>query len=139
MLTQAQADRLIAELKQASSDTVFVWESEQRQDETFVAASDAKLQFVLTLSRNPFEIKIHARTRDRSIPLLRIDNAPFHVNPDGSELRDTPHLHSYREGCDLAWAEPIDWYDVTDPLRTLERFLKEFSARFPSGITVAMV
>ena len=139
MLTQAQAARLITELKQASRDTVFVWESEQRQDETFVAASDAKLQFVLTLSRNPFEIKIHARTRDRNIPLLRIDNAPFHVNPDGSELRDTPHLHSYREGCDLAWAEPIDWYDVTDPLRTLERFLKEFSARFPSGITVAMV
>ena len=139
MLTQAQAARLIAELKQASLDTVFVWESAQRQDEIFVAASDAKLQFVLTLSRNPFEIKIHARTRDRNLPLLRIDNAPFHVNPDGSELRDTPHLHSYREGCDLAWAEPIDWYDVTDPLRTLERFLKEFSARFPSGITVAMV
>jgi hypothetical protein len=139
MLTQAQAARLIAELKQASLDTVFVWESEQRQDETFFAASDSKLQFVLTLSRNPFEIKIHARTRDRNIPLLRIDNAPYHVNPDGSELRDTPHLHSYREGCDLAWAEPIDWYNVTDPLRTLERFLKEFSARFPSGITVAMV
>jgi len=139
MLTQAQAARLIAELKQASRDTVFVWEAEQRQDEIFVAAGDGKLQFVLTLSRNPFEIKIHARTRDRNLPLLRIDNAPFHVNPDGSELRDTPHLHSYREGCDLAWAEPIDWYDVTDPLRTLERFLKEFSARFPSGITVAMV
>ena len=94
---------------------------------------------MLTLSRNPFEIRLHARTRDRNIGLLRIDNAPYHQNPDGSELRDTPHLHIYREGCDLAWAEPIDWYDVNDPLRTLERFLKEFKARFPSGITVAIV
>jgi hypothetical protein len=139
MLTQAQAQRLIAELKQATRSDAFVWDHERRQDETLVAVGDAKLQFVLSLSRNPFEIKIHARTRDRNIGLMRIDNAPYHTNPDGSELRDTPHLHLYREGAELAWAEPIDWYDLSDPLGTLERFLTEFSARFPSGITIAIL
>lgn len=95
---------------------------------------------MLTLSRNPFEIKIHARTRERNLGLLRIDNAPFHTNPDGTELRDTPHLHVFREGYDLLpWAEPIDWYDLSDPLRTLERFLQEFNARFPSGISIAIL
>lgn len=139
MLTQPQADRLIAQLKEAVREEVFIWELAQRQDETFVAVGDAKLQFILTLSRNPFEIRIHARTRDRNIGLLRIDNAPYHRNPDGSELKDTPHIHVYREGCDLAWAEPINWYNVDEPMQTMERFLTEFKARFPSGITVAMV
>jgi hypothetical protein len=139
MLTQLQADRLIAELKEATRKDVFVWELAQRQDEPLLAVGDAKLQFILTLSRNPFEIRLHARTRDRNIGLMRIDNAPYHRNPDGSELRDTPHLHIYREGCDLAWAEPITWYELGDPQRTLERFLEEFKARFPSGITLAMI
>lgn len=139
MLTQSQADRLLAELKEAVRSDIFVWEHSQRQDEILRAVGDEKLQFILTLTRNPFEIKLHARTRDRHIGLLRIDNAPFHTNPDGSELRDTPHLHTYREGCSLDWAEPIDWYDLANPLGTLERFLAEFRARFPSGITVAMV
>lgn len=139
MLSQAQADRLIVELKEAARKDVFVWEHGLRQDEALVAVGDEKLQFVLTLSRNPFEIRLHARTRDRNIGLMRIDNAPYHRNPDGSELRDTPHLHIYREGCHLAWAEPIDWYDLTNPTGTLLRFLSEFKARFPSGITLAIV
>ena len=139
MLTQAQANRLLSELKDAVRSDIFVWEHYQRQDEILRAVGDEKLQFVLTLTRNPFEIKLHARTRDRHIGLLRIDNAPFHINPDGSELRDTPHMHIYREGCGLDWAEPIDWYDLENPFGTLEKFLIEFRARFPSGITLAMV
>ena len=139
MLTQSQADRLLAEYKESVRNDVFVWEHNQRQDEILRATGDEKLQFVLTLSRNPFEIRLHARTRDRHIPLLRIDNAPFHTNPDGSEIRNMPHMHVYREGCGLDWAEPIAWYDLQNPFATLERFLSEFRTRFPLGITLAMV
>jgi hypothetical protein len=63
-----------------------------------------------------------------------VDNHRYHANPDGAELRDQPHLHRYREGYGLEWAEPVDWYDVSDPFGTLERFLEVINTRFPYGI-----
>ena len=77
MLTQAQADKLIATLKEAARKDAFVWEENRRQDEMVVAVEDQKIQFILTLKRNPFEIKLHLRTRDRDIGLVRVDNAPY--------------------------------------------------------------
>jgi len=65
MLSQEQADRLIAMLKEAARKTVFTWEQDQRQDEAVVAVEDERLQFVLSLKRNPFEIRLHFRTRGR--------------------------------------------------------------------------
>ncbi|HEY0551316.1 MAG TPA: hypothetical protein VGF13_17050 [Verrucomicrobiae bacterium] len=117
----------------------FVWEIDRRQDEFIAAVEDDKVQFILTLKRNPFEIRLHLRTRDRDIGLVRVDNAPYHPNPDGTEIRNQPHMHVYREGFDLAWAQPITWYDVNDPLRTLERFLEEVRTSFPSGLQLAIL
>jgi hypothetical protein len=139
MLTQEQADRLIAMLKRAMRTDAFVWEIDCRQDEFVAAVEDQKIQFVLTLKRNPFEIRLHLRTRDRDIGLVRVDNAPYHPNPDGTEIRNQPHMHVYRESFDLAWAQPITWYDVNDPLRTLERFLQEVRTSFPSGYQLAIL
>lgn len=139
MLTQAQADRLIAMLKEAARNEAFVWLQNQRQDELFVAIEDAKIQFYLSLKRNPFEIRLHLRTRDRDIGLVRVDNHLHHTNPDGTEIRDTPHIHVYREGFDqLPWAVPIDWYNPSDPLGTLARFLDFVHARFPAGYQLDM-
>lgn len=107
MITQEQADRLIALAKQATRGDCFVWELNQRQDEFVAAIEDEKIQFVLVLKRNPFEIRLHLRTRDRDIGLVRVDNAPFHPNPDGTEIRNQPHMHVFREGYGLEWAEPI--------------------------------
>ena len=103
------------------------------------AIEDEKIQFVLVLKRNPFEIRLHLRTRYRDIGLVRVDNAPFHPNPDCTEIRNQPHMHVFREGYGLEWAEPIVWYDVTNPLGTLERFLNEVRTRFPAGYQLAMV
>jgi len=64
------------------------------------------------------------RTQDRNIGLVRLDAAPYHSNPDGTEIRNQPHLHIYREGYGLAFAEPVAWCDFDDPERTLERFLE---------------
>jgi len=132
MITQAQADQLIAALKEAARNDPFIWQENLRQDEIVLAVGDRKLKFVLTLKRNLNEIKLHMRTQDRNIGLARIDNAPYHCNPDGSEIRSQPHLHLYREGHELAWAEPIDWCD-------LEKFLNIINTRFRAGYSVSLI
>jgi hypothetical protein len=139
MITQEQAGRLIEMAKQALRTDVFVWEDARRQDEFVATVEDEKVQFVLTLKRNPFEIRLHLRTRDRDIGLVRLDNAPYHPNPDGTELREQPHIHFYREGYGLEWADPVSWYNLEDPLGTLEQFLREVRTKFPAGYQLAML
>jgi hypothetical protein len=139
VLTQEQADRLIALVKEAMRTDAFVWEINRRQDELVAAVEDRKIQFILTLKRNPFEIRLHLRTRDRDIGLVRLDNAPYHPNPDGTEIRNQAHMHVYREGYGLECAQPVNWYNLNDPLGTLERFLSEIRTRFPAGYSLAMI
>lgn len=139
MLTQNQADRLIQLLKEAAREEMFVWERDKRQDELVVVVEDKKVQFVLSLKRNPFEIRLHFRTKERDIGLVRVDNANYHPNPDGTEIRNQPHIHIFREGEGLNWAEPIDWYDLNDPIATLERFLEIIRTRFPAGALLDML
>lgn len=133
MLTQEQANRLIELLKRAVRERVFEWLENQRQDELFVAIEDERIEFALSLKRNPWEIRLHLRTQDRNIGLVRLDAAPYHCNPDGTEIRNQPHLHVYREGYGLEFAEPVDWCDFDEPEATLERFLETIHARFPAG------
>lgn len=140
MISQEQAEALIAMAKEAVREDTFVWAIDVRQDEALAAVEDRKIQFILSMKRNPFEIRLHCRTRDRDIGLVRVDNALYHTNPDGTELRDQPHMHIYREGYrDLAWAVPIDWYNPHDPMSTLARFLDEIRARFPAGYQLALI
>lgn len=139
MLTQAQAERLIDAMKEATRKDVLVWQSNLRQEELIVAVEDKKLQFVLNMKRGPFEIRLNFRTRDRNIPLVRLDAAPYHTNPDGTELRNQPHLHLYREGYELAFAEAVDWYDAAKPLQTFERFLDIIRTKFPAGHTLDLI
>ena len=117
--------------KEAERTEPLVWLSNRQIDEAITAVEEKSFKFVLSLKRNPFEIRLHLRTRDRDVGLIRVDNSPYLPNPDGSEIRDRPHMHRYREGFDLAWAEPVDWYSVSDPFGTLERFLQIVNARFP--------
>jgi hypothetical protein len=138
MLTQAQADRLITITKEAQRTDQLNWKTNQVENELLVAVEERELQFVLTLKRNPFEIRLHLRTKSRDIGLVRLDNALYHPNPDGTEIRNQPHLHTYREGDGLAWAEPVDWCDVNSPYGTLGRFLDYIHARFPAGIQLDM-
>jgi len=139
LLTQAQADRLIEIVKEAERTDPFVWIANRQTDEGLTATDEKGLRFVLSLKRNPFEIRLHFRTRDRDIGLVRLDNSPYHSNPDGNEINDRPHLHRYREGFGLEWAEAVDWYDVNNPFGTLERFLELIDARFPQGIQMELI
>jgi len=138
MLTQAQADRLIATAKEAARTSPLNWQAGRMENELMVAITDKGLQFILPMKRNPFEIRLHCRTKDRDIGLVRLDNSHYHPNPDGMEIHNQPHLHVFREGFGLAWAEPVTWCDFNDPYGTLEHFLHIVNARFPNGIQVGM-
>lgn len=139
MLTQQEANNLIQALKEAIRNDVFVWENDQSQEEMLKTVQLGEVYFVLNLKRNPFEIRLHFRTREQNIGLLRLDAAAYHPNPDGSELRNTPHLHIYQEGLELKTARSVDWYDVNSPMKTLERFLEEIHGTFPNGYQLALV
>lgn len=138
MLTQAKADELLTKVKEAATTAVFTWMNDTRQEELFIAVEDRGLHFILSLKRNPFEIKAQLRTKDRHIPLARIDNAFQHINPDGEVIRG-PHLHWYKEGYGVAWAEPINWYRLDRPMDTLSRFLELVAARFPLGFQETLI
>lgn len=138
MLTQQRADALIILAKEAVARECVTWEHNQRQEELVVGVTDHGLQFLLSIKRNPHEITAQLRTKDRHVPLARIDNAAQHVNPDGTVLRG-PHVHWYREGYGLTWAELIDWYDVERPMDTLMHFLDLVATRFPAGIQEALL
>lgn len=138
MLTQDRADQLIRLAKEALARECMTWQHNLRQEELVVAVEDQDLQFLFSMKRNPHEITAQLRTRDRHIPLARIDNAAQHVNPDGSVLR-CPHLHWYRAGEGLAWAEAIEWYDLSRPMDTLVKFLDLVGTRFPAGLQEALL
>lgn len=134
MLTQNEAEELLAKVKEATRKEVLSWELRSRHDEPVIAVGEPDLQFVLSLTRNPFEISAHFRTKNKNVQLARIDTQKQHMNPDGKRITG-PHLHWYREGCDhLEWAEEIDWYDVSKPLDTIFMFLELIKTKFPKGM-----
>lgn len=138
-MTAEEANTLIEELKESVRTDAFVWLHATAQEEKFIEVGNAKNSFALHLKRNPFEIRLHFRSLDRHVDLMRIDAAYRHVNPDGTEIVGQPHLHLFREGYDrLPWAEPIDWMDLANPMLTLERFLAEVHARFRGGFELAL-
>ena len=84
-------------------------------------------EFILSVWRSEIVLaKNSLMTRSRkTINLARIDiNGPPHRNPDGKEIL-CPHLHLYKEGYDLKWAEPLpDFFkDPNDTWVTLNNFM----------------
>jgi hypothetical protein len=139
MLTQQEADELLKKAKEATRKEILSWANPSRNDELVVAVGEPELQFMLSITRNPFEIKAHFRTKSKNIHLARIDTQKQHLNPDGKSLIG-PHLHLYREGyAHLEWAEAIDWYDASKPVDTLFKFLDLIQTKFPKGIQEVLI
>ena len=69
--------------------------------------------------KHPFRFTLNLYHQNGE-PLLRLDFGKPHRNPDGEHL-DCPHLHRYREGEGLAWAEPWKGHPLTrgDDLRAI--------------------
>lgn len=138
MLTAQRVQQILDMAKEVAAKECVTWQVDQRQEELVLAVEDRGLAFLLSMKRNTFEVTAQIRTRERNLLLARIDNAAQHVNPDGSVLRG-PHLHVYREGDGLAWAELIDWYDLARPMDTLMHFLSLIQTRFPHGLQEALL
>jgi hypothetical protein len=139
MLTQEEADELLLKAKEAVRKEVLSWGITSRHDEVVIATGSPETQFLISLTRNPFEIKAHFRTKTSNVQLARVDTQKQHINPDGERIVG-PHLHWYREGyAHLEWAEKIDWYDPSKPLDTLFRFLDLIKVRFPNGVQEALL
>ena len=139
MITATEAQTLIDSLKESVRTDIFEWLHATPQEEKFIEAANDKNRFILHLKRNPFEIRLHLRSLDLHVDLMRIDAARRHLNPDGTEIIGQPHLHVFREGYErLPWAEPIDWMDLARPQITLERFLDEIHARFQTGFQLRL-
>lgn len=134
MITKLEVDELMNMAKEAIRTTKLYWFENERYDEQVISVGGPHLTFCLSLSRNPHEIRAHFRIKGSNIQLARIDNHNQHWNPDGEVLQG-PHLHYFREGYDLIpWAEEIDWYDLSDPIGTLSKFLDIIHTRFPHGV-----
>lgn len=139
MLTQQEAEELLNKLKEATRKEVLSWGSPSRNDEVVIAIGEPDLQFILSLTRNPFEMKMHFRTKSKNVHLARVDTQRQHMNPDGRRIVG-PHLHWYREGyANLEWAEPVDWYDADKPMDTIFKFLELIATRFPKGIQEVLI
>ena len=137
MLTQQQGDQLVATLKEAAPRDVFVWVESRRQDEMLVSVDHDDLRFILTRNRNPFEIRSDLPTKQDNIGLMRVDGAPYHANPDGTELRNTRHPHVYREGHDVSFAEPVDWECGFDTGQMAPNLVQQAAVLAPEGEEVA--
>ena len=109
MLTQAEADALLAVRKWFPSETLL--SPRPGRNEVYELESDAPAErFVLDAWRASIRLsRIRFQNRVRSsIILARLDlgGAP-HTNPDGERI-ECPHLHVYQEGYEDKWAFPLD-------------------------------
>lgn len=126
MITQAEADSLIAMSKQfAGSATIIL---SPGIDESYDLIGDDKHErFLLdvwrgTLRLTKYKYQNRART---AIVLVRldIDGSP-HTNPNGQKIGGT-HIHVYREGFETRWAFPLDrdvFHNLTNPTGLLTEF-----------------
>ena len=90
-------------------------------------SADRRERFNLDLYRGRRKLlKFTFQNRARqSIRLVRLDLHARHTNPDG-EVFTTSHLHVYREGFGLRWAEPVPsdlFTDLADIWKTLYEFM----------------
>ena len=133
MLTQAKADELLAQWKESVREHAFAWERDRRHEELFVTSGEEGIKFCLSLTRNPFELKAHFRTQEKSIGLARIDDQLQHHNPDGSVIRG-PHFTGIVKGMSFVGLKPLIGMTLIIPyLRlhdSLMRYMRDLRVDF---------
>lgn len=100
ILSQAEADALIALEKHRVSDTSYAFPALGGYLEIPLVSFNGRDQFTLDIARGRIKLtKATYQNRTRTvIVLLRLDiDGPPHTNPNDEEI-PCPHLHTYREG-----------------------------------------
>ena len=106
LLTQADADVLIAMEKIRTDDTEWNYPRPGEQLSVPLTSTDRREAFMLDITRSGIKLtqSTHQTRARQAIVLLRLDlDGPPHRNPDGVEI-PCPHLHVYREGYGDKWA-----------------------------------
>lgn len=139
VLTQSEADALLALEKRKAGDVLWSFPTMGGSISIPLVSMDAREDFILDVSQGRINLKkrtFQGRGR-QTIILARLDlGGPGHRNPDGEEL-PCPHLHLYREGFGDKWAVPplkTEFTDLTDPMRTLQDFMRFFRIVDPPTI-----
>ncbi|TVQ04121.1 MAG: hypothetical protein EA381_00600 [Planctomycetaceae bacterium] len=129
LLSQSEADRLLATEKQAALGEKPLFPDPgagKIKVEVELRSNDNKESFLLDVSRSRMKIsKATYQHRVRQVIILaRVDlDGPPHRNPDGVEM-PCPHLHVYREGFGAKWAGPLppNFSNPNDLWQTFEDF-----------------
>lgn len=109
LLTQPEADALIAIEKHRDSDEAFGFPPPGGKIVLPLVSHDGRERFLLDVARGRINLqKCTYQNRARSaVILVRLDiEGPPHQNPDG-EVIPCPHIHLYREGYGDKWARPL--------------------------------
>ena len=109
-LSQEEAERLIAAVKNAVEDTFRMPAAGEHNAEFQVEADDGE-NFTIAVFQGKLNASRHsmsARVTRLGVPLIRLCvNGSTHNNPDGTRVSGT-HWHVYREGYDDYVAYPAD-------------------------------
>jgi hypothetical protein len=129
ILTQAEADALVAMEKHSSDDIRHRFPMRGESLSVPLHSADRRENFLLDLSCGRIDLqKVKMQNRGRQVVVLvRLDlgGAP-HRNPDDMEI-PAPHLHLYREGFGDKWAVPLPagrFRNPADTWATFEDFLR---------------
>lgn len=128
VLTQAEADDLIAMKKQAENTDPLGLPDLGGRIQAPLVSDDFKEKFILDISRGRINL-VKGTNQLRShqvIVLVRLDfGGPPHRNPDGAEI-NCPHIHIYKEGYADKWAYPLPdgvFSYIDDPWQALQDFM----------------
>ncbi len=100
-------------------------------------------EFVFNFHQNTYILQRRShQLRTGTIPLFRIDlgSSKMHINPDGGKIHGN-HIHYYRDGSALKWAEPIpDGYfrDVNNIVLTIHDFLGKCNVADANNIIIGL-
>lgn len=111
MLSQADADTLLAMLKKIQDDREITFPPLGQALSIDVIDNDDNEKFIIDVNRRGKRMQISKATMNtryqKSIILLRMDiGGPDHTNPDLT-IVPCPHIHIYKEGYDDGWAYPL--------------------------------
>lgn len=143
-LTQVEADHLIALPKRRVDRRAWSYPRGGGRVAIPLLSEDKREHFLLDLLRAGIAFtKSTHQTRARQVqPLVRLcTDRAGHRNPDGEEV-PADHLHLYREGFADKWAEPVPasvFRDLTDPLTTLEDFMRYCNVVEPPTIQASWI
>lgn len=117
-LTQAEADALIAMEKHRTDEELVDYPAATESVHLPLVSPDGREHFLLDLRRSGRIDLLKGTYQNRArqvVVLARLDfGGRPHRNPDDSEVA-SPHLHVYREGYAIKWANPLPLALFTDP------------------------